>query len=241
MAPPSSTWRSTATRAFPRTRPGGTCPWPRSRTCRRRRLRARSTSSVAGRNGARYRCSRNSGPRDRDAAWPRARAAAPASAGARCARARSRRGRGRRRAGPPCGVAGRRAPAPAAQLDEAWLAVVAELRRDVLAGLPHVAGGRSSGGRVACRTAEATGAVGVLCLAFPLRPPGRPDAPSRLPELDAVRAATLVVQGERDPFGMPPAARNRTVVRVAGDHGLKSDLAAVAAAVEGWLARLSVA
>jgi len=141
----------------------------------------------------------------------------------------------------PYRVAGRRAPAPAAQLDEAWLAVVAELRRDVLAGLPHVAGGRSSGGRVACRTAEATGAVGVLCLAFPLRPPGRPDAPSRLPELDAVRVATLVVQGERDPFGMPPAARNRTVVRVAGDHGLKSDLAAVAAAVEGWLARLSVA
>src|SRR5581483_2593634 len=102
--------------------------------------------------------------------------------------------------------------------------------------LPHVTGGRSSGARVACRTAEATGAVAVLCLAFPLRPPGRADAPSRLPELDAVLVPALVVQGERDPFGMPPAAPGRTVVRVAGDHGLKADLAAVEAAVEGWLA-----
>ena len=46
---------------------------------------------------------------------------------------------------------------------------------------------------------------------------------------------TLVVQGARDPFGIPPAAPHRTVVEVAGDHSLRSDLEAVAAAVEAWL------
>lgn len=138
----------------------------------------------------------------------------------------------------PYRVAGRRAPAPARQLDAAWLAVVARLREDELAGLPLVVGGRSSGARVACRTAGETGAVGVLCLAFPLRPPGRPNAPSRLDELDAVAVPTLVVQGERDPFGLPPAGRLRTVAVVAGDHGLKADLAGVAAAARAWLAAL---
>jgi hypothetical protein len=43
------------------------------------------------------------------------------------------------------------------------------------------------------------------------------------------------VQGERDPFGMPPAAEHRTVVQVPGDHSLKADLEAVAAAVRSWL------
>src|SRR5947208_12462293 len=79
----------------------------------------------------------------------------------------------------PYRVAGRRSPAPARQLDAAWTAVVERLRARELAGLELVTGGRSSGARVACRTAAATGAAGVLCLAFPLRPPGRPDAPSR--------------------------------------------------------------
>jgi len=136
----------------------------------------------------------------------------------------------------PYRVAGRRAPAPARQLDAAWIAVVERLREDELAGLPLVLGGRSSGARVACRTAEAVGAAGVLCLAFPLQPPGRPDAPSRLPELDGVRVPVLVVQGERDPFGMPPPGPLRTVVPVPGDHGLKADLDAVAAAARSWLA-----
>jgi uncharacterized protein len=77
----------------------------------------------------------------------------------------------------------------------------------------------------------------VLCLAFPLQPPGRSGAarPSRIDELDAVSVPTLVVQGERDPFGMPPAAEHRTVVPVPGDHGLKADLDAVAAAVGAWI------
>jgi uncharacterized protein len=136
----------------------------------------------------------------------------------------------------PYRVAGRRSPAPAKQLDAAWIAVVEHLRGGPLAGLPLVVGGRSLGARVACRTADATEAIGVLCLAFPLVPPRRTKpAPSRLPELDAVRVPTLVVQGESDPFGMPPPGPNRTVAGVRGDHSLRTDLDAVAAAVRSWL------
>jgi predicted alpha/beta-hydrolase family hydrolase len=138
----------------------------------------------------------------------------------------------------PYRVAGRRAPAPAHQLDAAWTAVVDHLFAGELRGLPLVVGGRSSGARVACRTAEATGAGAVLCLAFPLQPPrrsGATRAPSRLAELDAVTIPTLVVQGTRDPFGIPPATERRTVVQVAGDHSLRTDLGAIAEAVRAWL------
>ena len=140
----------------------------------------------------------------------------------------------------PYRVAGRRSPAPAAQLDAAWIAVVDQLHAGPLHGLPLVAGGRSSGARVACRTAPATGAVGVLCLAFPLHPPGRAGdaARSRLPELDAVAVPTLVVQGTGDPFGMPAPGPGRKVVAVPGTHSLTADLPAVAAAVRAWLAEL---
>jgi hypothetical protein len=137
----------------------------------------------------------------------------------------------------PYRVAGRRSPAPARQLDAAWLAVIEELAAGQLRGLPFVVGGRSAGARVACRTAAETGAVAVLCLAFPVHPPGRPEK-SRLEELDAVTVPTLVVQGERDPFGMPPAGRKRTVVRVAGDHSLKTDLDGLRDAVREWLPRV---
>ena len=131
-------------------------------------------------------------------------------------------------------VAGRRSPAPAKQLDAAWTAVVEHLREGELSGLPLVAGGRSAGARVACRTAEQTGAVAVLCLAFPVHPPGRPEK-TRLDELDAVGVPVLVVQGDSDPFGMPPPADGRDVVTVSGNHSLKGDLPAVAAAVREWL------
>ncbi len=89
---------------------------------------------------------------------------------------------------------------------------------------------------MACRTATATGAIAVLCLAFPLVPPRRSTpVQSRLPELDAVTVPTLVVQGSRDRFGIPPAAASRTVVEVPGDHSLRTDPEAVAAAVRDWL------
>jgi predicted alpha/beta-hydrolase family hydrolase len=138
----------------------------------------------------------------------------------------------------PYRVAGRRAPAPAAQLDRAWTEVVAWLRENTLGDLPLVAGGRSLGARVACRTSRPLGAIGVVCLAFPVRPPGRPDAPSRLPELEAVSVPVLVVQGESDPFGIPPPGEHREVVLVRGDHSLRSDLPAVGEALRGWLRRL---
>ena len=140
----------------------------------------------------------------------------------------------------PYRVAGRRAPARAPQLDAAWIAVVESLRAGGLGELPLIVGGRSLGARVACRTAEATGAVAVLCLAFPLEPPRRAGKPpqSRLSELEAVAPPTLVVQGERDPFGIPPPGPSREVVTVPGDHGLKTDGEAVAAAVRRWLARI---
>ncbi|HEX4672484.1 MAG TPA: alpha/beta family hydrolase [Solirubrobacteraceae bacterium] len=137
----------------------------------------------------------------------------------------------------PYRVAGRRSQAPADQLDAAWIAVVADLRRRRLIAGDLIVGGRSAGARVACRTSAETGATAVLCLAFPLHPPGRPEK-SRLPELEAVTVPTLVVQGESDPFGMPPAAPERSVVRVKGNHSLSGDLGAVRAAIEEWLAGL---
>jgi predicted alpha/beta-hydrolase family hydrolase len=137
----------------------------------------------------------------------------------------------------PYRVAGRRSPASAKQLDAAWTAVIEWLQEGELAGLSLVTGGRSLGARVACRTVDATGAVAVLCLAFPLEPPRRVGKPrkSRLEELEAVTVPVLVVQGESDRFGMPPPAPHREVVRVRGDHALKADPDAVATAVRDWL------
>ncbi len=134
----------------------------------------------------------------------------------------------------PYRVAGRRSPAPAHQLDAAWVAVLERLGERELAGVPLVAGGRSSGARVACRTAAETGAVAVLCLAFPLHPPGKPER-SRQDELDALEVPALVVQGESDPFGMPAGGPGREIVTVAGNHGLKSDLDGIRSAVAAWL------
>jgi uncharacterized protein len=136
----------------------------------------------------------------------------------------------------PYRVAGRRSPAPASQLDTAWTAVVSQLRDGPLSGLPILSGGRSLGARVACRTAVEADSVAVVCLAFPLHPPGRPEK-SRLDELDAVGVPTLVVQGESDPFGTPPDGSHRTVARIPGTHSLRSS-AAVESAVSEWLATL---
>lgn len=152
----------------------------------------------------------------------------------------------------PYRVAGRRTPAPAGRLDSAWVTAVASLRRgSPLARLPLVAGGRSSGARVACRTAAATGAAAVVALAFPLSPPR--SATTRLAELAAVPVPMLVVQGSRDPFGtradfparLPaglrfvevPAADHAFRARRADGRSSEKCLADVVVAVVGWLDR----
>ncbi len=139
------------------------------------------------------------------------------------------------------GSQGRRAPAPPAQVDAAWRAVAEHVHVAELADLPLIVGGRSFGGRVACRTSADVGAAGVLCLAFPLHPPGRPEK-SRLPELTSVTVPTLVVQGDRDPFGVPDPATlpsGHTLVVVSGDHSLKKDTPVIREAISTWFASVS--
>jgi hypothetical protein len=129
-------------------------------------------------------------------------------------------------------VRGRKVAEAPARLDQAWVDVLA-----TLGGSPLVVGGRSAGARVACRTAGEVGADAVLCLAFPVHPPGRPER-SRLEELTAVQVPVLVVQGDRDAFGVPPGA----VLVPGADHGFRvaKGLAPagpqVFAAVAEWLA-----
>ncbi|GGQ31741.1 putative alpha/beta-hydrolase family hydrolase [Actinomadura coerulea] len=136
----------------------------------------------------------------------------------------------------PFRLAGRRAPGPAAKQDEAWLEVVAALRKR-FGDVPLVQGGRSNGARVACRTAAAAGAAGVVALAFPLHPPGRPEK-TRVEELRSAGVEVVVVNGDRDPFGVPgPADAARVEVLPGERHDLGRDPAAVGRAVEPWLKR----
>lgn len=127
----------------------------------------------------------------------------------------------------PWRVAGRKiAPRPAA-LDVGWMEAAPQVA-GIAAGLPLIVGGRSAGARVACRTADAVGAVAVLCLAFPLHPPGKPEN-SRIDELLMPTVPVLVLQGERDTFGNADAvsaaigaAPGIRVTAVPGaDHSMK--------------------
>lgn len=137
----------------------------------------------------------------------------------------------------PYRVAGRRGMPPHPTLDQPWLDVAAHLERRY-PGLPQIFGGRSAGARVACRTAAAGNAVAVICLAYPVHPPGRPET-SRLDELDAVGVPVLVLQGDRDAFGMPPRKRGRTLVVLEGaDHSLKKGLDQVRLSVGQFLNRV---
>ena len=155
----------------------------------------------------------------------------------------------------PFRVAGRRTPPAPGPQDAAWLAALTALTalsaptalpaptgRSALNALPLLVGGRSNGARVACRTARASGALAVVALAFPLHPPGRPEQ-TRLPELDGAGVPVLVVQGDRDPFGMPPRGRARKVVVIPGaDHNLRRDTATLAREVVRFVtAQLSAA
>ena len=104
------------------------------------------------------------------------------------------------------------------------------------AKLPLIVGGRSSGARVACRTAAAIGAAGVLALAFPLHPPGRPER-SRDSEL-RTGVPTFVVNGDRDPFGVPEAGPDVRSRSAGAKHDLRTDLRGTAALVVDWLSRM---
>ncbi|NEC91635.1 alpha/beta family hydrolase [Streptomyces sp. SID12501] len=118
----------------------------------------------------------------------------------------------------PWRVAGKKmAPAPKT-LDAGWRGIWPALAKP---GLPVIAGGRSAGARVACRTAGELGAVAVLALSFPLHPPGRPER-SRAAELLGAGVPVLVVQGGNDPFGKPaefPPGEHELVEVPYGDHG----------------------
>jgi predicted alpha/beta-hydrolase family hydrolase len=132
----------------------------------------------------------------------------------------------------PYRVAGRKSPAPAHQLDTAWTTVVEQIGAG---NTPLLVGGRSSGARVACRTAKDVGAAGILCLAFPLHPPGKPER-SRADELET-GLPTLVVNGTSDPFGMPEDGPDRTVVKREGQrHDLRGDPKGLGVIVVSWLA-----
>jgi uncharacterized protein len=137
----------------------------------------------------------------------------------------------------PYRVKGARAPGSAVLQDAAWVEIVAALTA-LAPDVPLVQGGRSNGARVACRTAAAVGARAVIALAFPLRPPG-PTGQSRIDELRAAGAggaAVLVVNGERDPFGIPRAKDADRIVVVPGEtHSLRGHRAVIATAVSDWL------
>jgi predicted alpha/beta-hydrolase family hydrolase len=132
----------------------------------------------------------------------------------------------------PYRVLGRRSAPRGPILDTAWTSVAEQLRAGPLRDLPLITGGRSSGARVACRTAAATGAIAVLCLAFPLV---TPSGASRQEELDGAGVPVLVVQGASDRFGRPEPSDTRSVVVIRGDHGLKSDMPGLREAVATWL------
>jgi predicted alpha/beta-hydrolase family hydrolase len=144
----------------------------------------------------------------------------------------------------PWRVAGKRVAVAPPRLDEGWRVVLDDLRAADLVTGPLVFGGRSAGARVACRTAAELGAAGVLALAFPLHPPGKPEK-TRAPELTAVPVPLVVVQGETDAFGTPAAVAavlagrpNASVYAAPGDHALKASVDVVAMAALSWLSEL---
>ncbi|WP_233529013.1 alpha/beta hydrolase family protein [Antrihabitans stalagmiti] len=138
----------------------------------------------------------------------------------------------------PYRVAGGRAPGSAVRQDAAWLEIVADLRRR-FKKVPLILGGRSNGARVACRTAPALGAAGVIALAFPLHPPGQPEK-SRVEELRGAGTDVVVLNGDRDPFGVPDPADAALVHVLAGEtHALKKSAAVIGEVVEPWLLRWS--
>jgi len=134
----------------------------------------------------------------------------------------------------PYVMRGAKAPGSPVKQDAAWVEIIAALASRH-PGLPLIQGGRSNGARVVCRTAPAVGACGVIALAFPLHPPGQP-AKSRAGELASAGTAVLVLNGDRDPFGMPEAEAGIRVVALPGEtHALSRDPAAIGEISSGWI------
>ncbi|MFD6155126.1 alpha/beta family hydrolase [Nocardia sp. NPDC060256] len=139
----------------------------------------------------------------------------------------------------PYRVAGRRAPGSAVKQDEAWLEIVAALRTRIKK-VPLIQGGRSNGARVACRTAVAVQARGVIALSFPLHPPGKPEKTRREELLDAGDIEVVVINGGSDPFGIPDAADAAEVRVIPGQpHSFRTGFDVIAATVTPWLQRWS--
>lgn len=144
----------------------------------------------------------------------------------------------------PYRVKGARAPGSVAKQDAAWAELIDVLRRETVrdgTALPIVQCGRSNGARVACRTARQVGAAGVIALAFPLHPPGQPGK-TRDAELRGAGTGVLVINGDRDPFGVPEPDEMTNVVILPGEtHALSKHPSAVGDAVTTWLGALLLA
>lgn len=138
----------------------------------------------------------------------------------------------------PYRVAGGKAPGSAEKQDAAWVEIVTDLRKR-FKGVPLIQGGRSNGARVACRTAPDLAPRGIVALAFPLHPPGRPEK-TRVDELRSAATEVVVLNGDRDPFGMPDATDATLVHVLPGEtHAMKKSAKEIASVIEPWLVRWS--
>ena len=88
-------------------------------------------------------------------------------------------------------------------------------------------GGKSMGGRIATMVADEAGVDGAICFGYPFHPPGKPHQ-LRTAHLETLTTPTLILQGERDPFGTRAEVEGyRLSLSVAiewlddGDHSLR--------------------
>ncbi|MBF6437564.1 alpha/beta family hydrolase [Nocardia cyriacigeorgica] len=141
----------------------------------------------------------------------------------------------------PYRVAGGRAPGSAVKQDAAWVEIVEAVRRRVGKKLPLIQGGRSNGARVACRTAIEVGARGVIALAFPLHPPGKPEKSRRDELLATGDIEVVVINGGSDPFGIPDPGDAAEVCVIPGQpHSFRTGFDVIGATAGRWLTRWSV-
>jgi predicted alpha/beta-hydrolase family hydrolase len=129
----------------------------------------------------------------------------------------------------PYAEAGRHVPDRPEVLIASYRAVVGHLRDELTKNGPLFIGGKSLGGRMATHLAaeQEPGVAGVVCLGYPLHPPGRPNQ-LRVSHLPQIKVPILVVQGSHDAFGSPDEIRTHLgglrlelVVVEGGDHSFK--------------------